>query len=364
VESRKYWLGFSLVPEIGPKRLNLLLKTFGDLRSAWQAPESALRDAGLEQQPLANLLRTRARLDLDREYAKLEAAGASLITLEDESYPPLLKSLLDAPSVLYVRGTLLPEDNLAVGIVGTRRATAYGRDAAAFFSRQLVQNGVTIVSGLAYGIDAAAHHAAIDAGGRTLAVLGCGVDQIYPRDHGDLMAQIAQHGALISEFPLGTRPDPSHFPRRNRIISGLSLGILVVEAPEKSGALITAAIALEQGREVFAVPGNIFSPASAGTNRLIQDGAKPIMSVDDILGEINVTYRNVEVRTAAREIAPPDETEAALLKMLGADPMHIDDLTRLTGLPIALVTSTLTLLELKGVVNMVGHMQYCVNVHR
>ncbi|MBI5666587.1 MAG: DNA-protecting protein DprA [Chloroflexi bacterium] len=360
MSDRQFWLGFSLVPEIGPKRLSHLLNWFGDLASAWTASEAQLCAAGLDRQPLANLLQTRRTLNLDAEMRKIEAADARFVTLADADYPALLKAVPDAPAVLYVRGTLSPDDSRALSIVGTRRATSYGRDAAYHFAKHLAARNITIISGLAHGVDAAAHRGALDGGGRTLAVLGCGIDRVYPADNHRLAADIVQHGALLSEFPVGTPPEASNFPRRNRIISGLALGVLVVEAPEKSGALITTTTAAEQGREVFAVPGNIFNPMSGGTNRLIQDGAKLVLTVEDILEELNIAHGEVQTSAAARQLAPANDAEHRLLQHLGADPMHVDDLTRLSGLPVALVTSTLTILELKGLARMVGHMQYCV----
>ena len=364
VSDTKYWLGFSLVPEIGPKRLHLLLTAFRSLVAAWQASEFHLRQAGLEETPTANLLQLRAQIDLDVEMEKVARVGARLCTLADDNYPRLLKEVPDAPMLLYVRGTLLPQDELALAIVGTRKATTYGRDTASHLARQLARNGVTIISGLAHGIDAAAHRGALEGGGRTVAVLGCGIDQIYPRDHRELAHEIMGRGALISEFPIGMGPEARNFPRRNRVISGMSLGVLVAEAPEQSGALITATDAAEQGREVFAVPGNIFSPASAGANRLIQDGAKLVMNVEDILDELDIAHRNVQTKTVTERIAPTGEIEKKLLGHLSLDPLHIDDLARLCGLPITTVTSTLTLLELKGLARSVGHMQYSLMVDR
>lgn len=358
MNDRRYWLGFSLVPDIGPRRLTHLLHVFGDAAAAWNASETLLRRAGLERRPLENLLQTRARLDLDAEIAKVARAGARLVTLADDEYPTLLRQLPEAPPVLYVRGTLEPADAQALSVVGTRKATAYGREAARELALQLARDGITIVSGLAHGIDAAAHSGALDGGGRTLAVLGCGIDRVYPVDHRALADAVAQRGALLSEFPVGTPPDGRNFPRRNRIISGLALGVLVVEAPENSGALITATVAAEQGREVFAVPGNIFNPSSRGSNRLIQDGAKLVMGVDDILLELNLALRNVQTQVAAERIAPANATEARLLENLSADPTHVDDLARLCELPIAAVTSALTILELKGLARMTGPMQY------
>jgi DNA processing protein len=364
VSDTKYWLGFSLIPEIGPKRLQVLLGAFGSLVTAWTATECQLREAGLEETPTANLLHLRTQIDLDAEIAKVERVGARLITLADEAYPALLKELPDAPVLLYVRGALLPQDELALAIVGTRKATTYGRDAAAHLARQLARNGITIVSGLAHGIDAAAHRGALEGGGRTIAVLGCGIDQIYPRDHRELAHEIIGRGALVSEFAIGMEPEGRNFPRRNRVISGLSLGVLVAEAPEQSGALITASDAAEQGREVFAIPGNIFSSASAGANRLIQDGAKLVITVEDILDELDIAHRNVQTKTITERIAPTGEIETTLLQYLSLDPLHIDDLVRLCGLPITTVTSTLTLLELKGLARSVGHMQYSLPVDR
>ena len=360
MSDKKYWLGFSLVPAIGPKRLAHLYNCFGDLAAAWQASESQLRQCGLEHEPLSNLLRVRQQLDLDAELEKVRKCGAWLLTAADADYPASLRDITDAPPVLYGRGALVPEDALALAVVGTRKATTYGRDAAHELSKQLALNGVTIVSGLAHGIDTAAHRGALAAGGRTIAVLGSGVDQVYPRDNFDLAREITHHGALISEFPIGTRPEARNFPRRNRVISGLSLGILVIEAPEASGALITATIAAEQGREVFAVPGNIFNLSSRGTNRLIQDGAKLVMRVEDVLEELSIVQENVRVQQTAERIAPANETEARLLELLNADPMHVDELARSCGLPIALVTSTLTILSLKGLAREAAPMQYCL----
>ncbi len=358
MDERKYWLGFSLVPGIGPKRLLVLARAFSTLQAAWGASESRLREAGLDAETTANLLKTRARLDLDAEMDRIGRANASLLTPEDADYPALLKHLPDPPLTLYCRGEITEQDGLALAIVGTRKATPYGRDAAAFFARELALQGVTIVSGLAHGIDAAAHRAALDAGGRTIAVLGCGIDRVYPSDHAELTRQIAMHGAVISEFPVGSKPEARHFPRRNRIISGMSLGVLIAEAPQKSGALITAMTAADQGREVFAVPGSIFGAAHGGSNRLIQDGAKLVITVEDILDELNIVQRNVEARVITRQIAPSGAKEAALVRYLSAEPLPIDELVRQSGMPAAEVLSTLTLLELQGYVEDDGRGNY------
>lgn len=362
MNERLFWLGFSLVPDIGPKRLRLLRDHFGDLGRAWNAGETALRHAGLEPTPLRSLLKARGQLDLSAELKRIERAGVKLIARCDEAYPGLLVSIVDAPLVLYVKGELTQEDARALAIVGTRKATIYGRDVTRQIAQQLAEQGFTIVSGLAHGIDAVAHRAAIDCGGRTLAVVGTGVDIVYPREHVKLAGEITRHGALISEFPLGTRPDRRNFPRRNRLISGLSLGVLVAEAPENSGALITTSAALEQGRDVFAIPGSIFGPASAGCHRLIQDGAKLVMSVTDILDELSFAYQTVQTRQTTEKIAPGNTDEALLLSFLSAEPLHVDMLVRLSGLPVATVSSTLTLLELKGLARLVGPMLYSLPV--
>jgi DNA processing protein len=355
----KYWLGFSLVQHIGSVRLLHLYEYFKSLEKAWYATEKELRDIGLNDQPLTALLQSRKKLDLDAEMQRVEQVGAQLLTLADEAYPANLRVITDAPPVIYVKGELLPQDRLALGVVGTRRATRYGRDVAHRMSHWLAKSDVTIVSGLAQGIDAAAHQGALDAKGRTIAVLGCGIDRIYPQEHEQLAQQIMRNGALVSEFPIGTPPTGQNFPRRNRVISGLSLGVLIAEAPEKSGALITAETALEQGREVFAIPANIFNPNGTGGNKLIQEGAKLVMRARDILDELNVSYSEQEIQEQAQKIAPENELEVKLLNLLEADPIHVDDIIRETGLSTAEVTSTLTILELKGLAQSVGHMQYC-----
>jgi DNA processing protein len=258
--------------------------------------------------------------------------------------------------VLYVKGDILDEDQWAVAVVGTRGATVYGKEAARQIAGDLARNRITIVSGLARGIDSEAHRAALDAGGRTMAVLGSGVDIIYPAESRKLAQAAVEQGALVSEYALGTQPEASNFPPRNRIISGLSLGVVIVEAGERSGALITADFALEQGREVFAVPGNIFRKKSMGTNKLIQQGAKPVLSVEDILEELNLTM--VSQHEEVRAVVPENETEATLLEYITADPVHVDEIGRQSGLPIAQVSSTLALMELKGMVRQVGGMNY------
>ena len=353
-----YWVGFSRVTGIGPVRLRALLDHFGSIQAAWEASPATLRALGFDQRTIESFLGTRQRLDLAAELERLAAANVQVLTWDSPDYPALLKSIPSPPPVLYLRGRLLPKDEWALGVVGTRRASVYGREATHTLVHGLAASGVTIVSGLAYGIDTYAHQAALQAGGRTLAVLGCGVDVIYPAENRKLAEAIVNQGALISEYPLGTQPESRNFPPRNRIISGLSLGVLVVEGSRQSGAMITAAYATEQGREVFAVPGNILSRNSAGPSWLIQQGAKLVTSVGDILEELNLAM--VAEQQEARQVIPDNETEAILLQHLSSEPIHVDELGRAVGLPISSVTSTLTLMELKGKVRQVGSMQYVV----
>ena len=355
-----YWFAFSLA-RFSTAQIRAFDRVFGSLVSAWSASPNALRDARIPPSLIERLTRERVEIRLEDEFLKLERARAYVITFDSDEYPELLKHIPDPPPTLYVRGTVTPGDSRALAIVGTRKATAYGRDVAGKFAGALVQQGVTIVSGLAHGIDSAAHRGAIEGGGRTFAVLGCGVDQVYPPDHRDLAELIMAHGAILSEFPLGAHAERHHFPRRNRIISGLSLGVLVAEAPRKSGSLITAQAAGEQGREVFAVPGSILHEHSQGAHDLIRDGAMLVTSPDDILDALDIAHAHVQTRTTAERIAPANPIEAQLLGVLTDQPTHVDEIARICELPIVTVSSTLTLLELKGLARNVGHMQYSLS---
>lgn len=352
----RYWVGFNKVAGIGAARVRALLDYFGDLELAWQASAHDLQQAGLDQRSAENLLRAQRDMDLDAEMERLHRARVSVLTWDDPDYPPNLRQVYNAPPLLFVKGKIEKRDEWAVAVVGTRRASVYGKEAARLIGAGLAQAGVTVVSGLAIGIDTVAHRTCLDAGGRTLAVLGCGVDVVYPAQNARLAAEVAERGALVSEYALGTKPDARNFPPRNRIISGLTLGTVVVEADLGSGARITADFAAEQGREVFAVPGNIFARGCQGTNRLIQEGAKLVCTVTDILEELNLTM--VSEQAQARAVIPENETESTLLAHLSSEPVHVDDLGRLVRLPIAQVSSTLALMELKGLVRQVGGMHY------
>ncbi len=355
----KYWIGFNIVSGIGPARFRVLVDHFGDLGRAWHATQSELRAAGLDRRSIESLVETRQEISLDDQMLKVRREGARLVTWQDDEYPPRLRHIHNSPPVLYVKGEILPQDEWAVAAVGTRIPTTYGRQLVDEIAGGLAKSGITIVSGLARGIDSLAHRAALRVGGRTIAVLGCGIDIVYPHEHRGLAKNIIQRGAIITEYPLGTPPEGGNFPARNRIISGLSLGTLVIEAGKRSGALITADYALEQGREVFALPGNVNSPKSLGTNRLIQEGAaKLVISVEDVLEELNLTLveRHQEVRMAV----PEDEREYQILGCISTEPIHVDEIGQRTGLPIAEVTSTLAMMELKGMVRHVGGMNYVV----
>lgn len=353
---RQYWVGFSIVRGIGPVSVRLLREHFGSLERAWHANAAELRAAGLNRRAIHNLIENRGRLDLEKELAKLDHLGVAALTWEDPDYPPRLLEIDTPPPVLYVRGSLDMADEWAIAIVGTRRASAYGRQVTYRLARELAANGVTIVSGLARGIDAEAHRAALEAGGRTIAVFGSGLDIIYPPEHRQLAGEIIGQGAVVSEFALGRPPDAGNFPARNRIISGLSLGVLVTEGDVDSGALITVDHALEQGRDVFTVPGNITAHGSQGTNRLLQQGAIPVLSAQDIFDALDVAHSTGYVE--ARESLPVTEMEATILAELSDDPLHVDELQQRCALPIAQVSSTLTMLELKGMVRQVGSMTY------
>jgi DNA processing protein len=355
-DTRQYWVAFSLVKGIGAVRFQAVLNYFGDPQIAWGAPTEALRQAGLSDKIIENLVRTRDQVDLDKLWEEMEQKNISILIQQDESYPKRLNEIDQPPPVLYTQGNINPDDEWSVAIVGTRRVTAYGRQVAEDIAGRLARNGLTIISGLARGVDSIAHQAALDAGGRTLAVLGSGLDRIYPPENRQLAEQIKANGAIISEFSPNTPPEASNFPQRNRLISGLSLAVLVIEAGIKSGALITAAFAADQGREVFAVPGNITSPGSMGTNRLIQNGAHPLLSAEQVLEILELSM--VAEHRSARVALPSDAVEAQLFEILGVEPLHIDEVTNRTEIPVEKVTASLALMELKGMVRQVGGMQY------
>ncbi len=356
MDYKAYWIAFNKVPGIGPARLAALLATCGSIEAAWKASIQQLQAANLDKRSLQNLLLARRELDLEQEWQRVQKANVQVLTWDDPDYPPNLREIDAPPPVLYVRGEIVERDALAVALVGTRRASSYGREVGHVLASELVRNGITIVSGLALGVDTIVHQAALDAGGRTIAVLGSGVDQIYPAQNRALAQAIMSNGALVSEYPLGTRPEANNFPPRNRIISGLSRGIVIIEAGQRSGALITASFAADQGRDVFAVPGSILHPGSVGCNELIRQGAIPCLNVNDILDHLNITRLNEQ--QLLRETVPPDPLETQLLFHLSSEPRHIDEIVRQSVMSSPQVSSLLTMMELKGLVRQVGSMSY------
>ena len=393
-EALGYWIALSRVPRLGSARFRLLESFFdGDMTAVWDAPARDLRAAGVGRAVAQSIVTARETSSPEQELSRLRDAGVAAINWHDPAYPYRLKETDDAPPVLYVRGALPPVDAPSIAVVGTRRPSDYGYRVTADLSSSLAAHGVVVVSGLALGIDARAHKSTVDAGGTTVAVLGNGLDTVYPRENLRLAERIvAEGGAIISEFPLGVRPEASHFPRRNRIISGMTLGTLVTEAGETSGTRWTVYHALEQNREIFCVPGSIYSESSRLTNRLIREGAKLVCNVNDILVEIGLEtserqipldlpqtgpasgapvktdangsgestrtqyHDPIECERAAPET--PDDDEAELLQHITKEPVHIDDLVTLSRRPIAEISGLLTMLELKGLVRQVGTMHY------
>jgi DNA processing protein len=356
MDDKRFWVGFNLVKGIGAVRFQSLLDAFGDAETAWNASPTALTAAGLGPKLVERLVEARRQVDLAKFWEDIEKQAIRVLTWDEADYPTQLKEIDQPPPVLYIRGDVIGEDAWAVAVVGTRAVTAYGRQVTEELATTLAAAGVTVVSGLARGTDAVAHTAAIRAGGRTLAVLGSGVDRIYPPEHRGLAEKIMAQGGLVSDYPPGTPPDSTNFPPRNRIISGLSLAVVIVEAGETSGALITAGFAADQGREVFAVPGNIHAAQSKGPNRLIRNGAHPLLQPQDVLEALDLT-RNLQ-RREIRRAAPSDATEAALLSVLDQQPLHVDEIRSRSGLPIEKVSAALTMMELKGLVRQVGGMNY------
>ncbi|MBW2544431.1 MAG: DNA-protecting protein DprA [Deltaproteobacteria bacterium] len=356
----KYWLALKFVEKVGNVRFNNLVKAFGSPRAVFDAPLASL-------QQIDRLTRKTARdiknfdnwAIIEKELESADRLNVSIITSDSPLYPRLLLNIYDFPPILYVRGTLSYQD-INVAVVGSRMASTYGRFTTERLCRELAMKGITVVSGMARGIDSAAHTGAIAGKGRTIAVLGSGIDVIYPPENRKLFEKIAENGAVITEFPFSTQPLAPNFPARNRIISGLSLGVVVVEANEKSGSLITARVALEQGREVFAVPGSIDSPGTKGTHRLIREGAKLVENTYDILEEIlpqvNLNGTTAEpsdenpIQNHARKSEALNTDEKAIMRLIGKKPVHIDSLAADSGYQIHDILSILMSLELGGYV--------------
>ncbi len=357
----KYWNAFNQNLKIGPVRFQKIYNHFENLSAAWQASAQELSRAGLEPNVIDYFMVKRKEINPDAEMEKLYRENINIITIKNSVYPKILKEIYSPPALLYVKGQITEMDDISLGVVGTRKISAYGKIVAPDIINELAANKITIVSGLALGIDTIAHSTALNGGGRTIAVLGSGLDEksIYPYANKMLAQKIMENGAVISEYPLGTMPLKQNFPARNRIISGLSRGTLVVEAPESSGALITAKFALEQNREVFAIPGNITNVNSQGPNNLIKMGAKLVSSAQDILDELNLNMATEFSKN--KKIIPETKEEEIILQFISKDPIHINKLISLTKLPAHTLSACITIMEMKGKIRNLGGMMYVIN---
>jgi DNA processing protein len=348
-------LRLAMVSGVGPKTRRTLLEQFGSAEAVLSAPPGQLRDVqGVGPKLAGRIAAACNEIDAEGEIELCRRHGVSILTDDDPGYPALLRRIPDPPGVLFVRGRFEPRDEMSLAIVGTRHPTPYGTRQAERLAGSLARSGLTIASGLARGIDAAAHRGALAAGGRTVAVLASGVLSVYPPEHEELAAQIAARGALVSESPPRSEPLAGMFPQRNRIISGLSLGVLVVEAGQRSGALITARHAVEQNRDVFAVPGRIDDRTSQGCHRLLRDGAKLVESADDVLEELGPLYQ-ATVRDDGRTVRHPaeallNEQEQQVLGAIGTGATSIDEIVAETGLPVPQVLSTVSVLEMRHLI--------------
>jgi len=380
----KYWVAFHQVSGLGPATFAKLEARFGDLESAWRTPLSDLVAAGVPRKVAGETERFRNENEPDEVMGGLDALGITALHLRHPDYPSQLTETPAAPSVIYMKGEMLTADEPAIAVVGSRDATPYGLEMTRRISYDLARAGVTVVSGLARGIDTAAHRAALEAGGRTVAVLGSGLDRVYPQRNIPMAEKIVVNGALFTEYPPGVSALPQHFPRRNRVISGLCHGVLVVEAAFKSGAMLTVNWALEQNRDVFAVPGSALSEKSKGTNWLIQQGAKLTTVADDILEELNIESgqeiveslpqgstenssafgKNALDNLARENNVLSIERRVADLLENSDGPMHVDDITRALGEKAAAVSSVLVMLELRGSARQVGSMQFISDKER
>ncbi|MBF0541304.1 MAG: DNA-protecting protein DprA [Nitrospirae bacterium] len=351
-------IAFNLIDDIGAQTIRKLLDHFINPSEIFKSGLSGLMEVnGIGRHRAEHIVSFTQWDKVDKIIEKIYKFNMKIITYRDDTYPELLKQIHDPPVLLFIKGELVSSDKMAIAVVGTRGVTTYGKDVTQRLSTGLAEMGITIVSGMARGVDTIAHLSALDAGGRTIAVLGCGLDIIYPYENKGLYNRIIEQGAVISEFLPGTPPYKHNFPARNRIVSGLSLGVLVTEAPEQSGALITAQFAVEQNREVFAVPGNIMSNKAEGNHKLIKEGAKFVSSVEDILIEIGVTVKDF-VQNIPKKQINLDNEETILCNILSSEPIHIDDIIRAAKLNSAKVSSVLLTLEIKGIVKQITGMRF------
>ena len=369
--SREAYIALNMVDGVGPVRVRALRDRFGEPQAILAASKTELMQVeGVGEEVARSITSWREKVDLDAELQRIEKSGVGVVSCDDAEYPKHLREIYDPPLVLYVKGTLSERDALAIAVVGSRRTSLYGQDMARKLAFQLARVGVTVVSGLARGIDTAAHNGALQAKGRTVAVIGCGIDIVYPAENKKLADEIVEKGgAVVTEFPFGVQPDRQNFPMRNRIISGWSLGVVVVEANLKSGALITANQAGEQGRQVFAVPGRADSILSKGANKLIKDGAKLTEDVEDILGEFEYLLPKMAMEPAeaglegegTKPALQLSETEEKVMAQVSNEEIAIDEIIRASGLTTACVSATLLALEMKRLIRQLPGKQYVRN---
>ncbi len=361
MSEKKYWLGWQLLLPGTGKRIWQIIDYFNGPENAWLAGEKDLLAVPNITPVMAEgLIWQRARINLDDELERLYKHKVEFVCFDDEVYPAPLREIFDPPPGLFVRGDLKKWHECSAAVVGTRKPTAYGITAARRLSAELAENNVVVISGLARGIDTAAHSGCLEADGCTVAVLGCGADVVYPRENAKLFAEIVEKGAVVTEFPLGSPPEAWHFPSRNRIISGLSQVVVVVESAEKSGALITADLALEQGRDVMAVPGSIYSNMSKGPLKLLKQGAKPVTDVSDILDELGIERLFNESKRSNQPKMKLGLTEQTIYQKLSGDPMHLEELISQLKVPSQEVISALMFLEVKGLVKKLPGKMYAV----
>jgi DNA processing protein len=357
MSEKQYLVALYAFTSFGPARTNLLINYFGSSKAAWNADRGKLREIGLSKKTVEKFNVFRKNFDLKEYFNRLKKLKIEYVIHSDDNYPENLRGLEGAPLVLYVLGRLKASDTQAVAMVGTRKMTSYGREVATKFAHELSAMGIVIISGLAFGVDAAAHIATIEAGGRGIAVLASGLDIITPASNTELAKRLVKGGgAIVSEYPLGTSPLRTFFPSRNRIISGLSKAVVVVEGARKSGTLLTASAAAEQGRQVFAVPGQITSPMSEASHYLIKNGAKMATNVEDIVEELDLQF-TID-KEEVEKVMPSDKTEEKLVEILANEPLHLDDIGRISGLQVSDVSAKLTVMELKGMVKNIGNGVY------
>ncbi len=357
----KYWVGFNQIANIGPVRFQKIIAYFKNPAEAWRANLMDLMAAGLEENIANEVIIRRSEINPEEELEKIIREDLKILKITDAEYPKLLKETFHPPTMLFYRGDLAGLNNFCLAVVGARKCTRYGEQAVNEIVGELARQGITIVSGLALGIDALAHNACLDNHGKTVAVIGSGLDwqSVYPSSNRYLAKKIIENGGgILTEYPIGMSGLKQNFPQRNRIISGLSLGVLVIEAAESSGALITAKFALEQNREVFAMPGSIFNYASVGANNLIKQGAKLVTKTSDILEELNLQQATDFI--ANQKLLPENKNEELILNVLSKEPLHIDKIAQISKLKINDLSATLTMMEMKGMIKNLGGQSYVI----